>query len=195
MAKKRTRGNGQGSLFKRRGGSVWIASWYDHTGLRQERATGVTDKAAAMRLLQKWTTDATLRRENVIDVRAEAIGKQSQRPIAEQLKEWQAALEAKGISAKRVRMASSRAERMVRECRFESLAGIDPTRVNTQIRSMLDAGAAPRTVNGYLQAFRQFLRWARAEHRVALDPISSVRTVKVVGQTRTRRPLWRSWPR
>jgi integrase/recombinase XerC len=189
MAKKRQRGNGQGTLFKRNGRKTWTASWYDHTGKRQERSTGTTDKAAAERLLKKWTTDATLRRENVIDARAEAIGKQAQRPIKEQLADWKSALEAKGITQKRVGMVYGRADRLVNECRFQSLATIEPARVHSFIRGMQDDDLAPRTINGYLQAFKQFIGWAMAEGRVAVNPIASVGMVRVVGQTRTRRPL------
>jgi hypothetical protein len=77
MAKKRNkRGNGQGSLFERKAGGPWIASWYDHGGKRREKSTKTTDKASAQRLVTKWTTGVALRREGVIDVYAEALAKQ-----------------------------------------------------------------------------------------------------------------------
>ncbi len=53
MAKKRQRGNRQGSLYQRNNRGCWIAAWFDHDGKRRERSTRTTDKAAAERILRK----------------------------------------------------------------------------------------------------------------------------------------------
>src|SRR5262245_58403570 len=98
MARKRQRGNGQGSLMQRDGAGAWIAKWYDHNGHRQERSTRTTDKRAAERILTKWATASTLRREGVIDAGAEALALQARRPISEHLADFKAALLAKGTT-------------------------------------------------------------------------------------------------
>lgn len=170
MAKKRQRGNGRGTLFKRIAGGTWIGAWYDHDGKRQERSTGTTDKAAAERILAKRVTDAALRREKVVDARVENVTKQAHRPIGEHLADWRAALEAKGNSAKRITMVIGRAKRMIADCRFPTLADVEPARVHSTIREMQEKDAAPRTINGYLQALGQFIRWAVAEGRLAANP-------------------------
>ena len=100
----RKRGNGQGTLFRRNDGP-WISRWYDHDGKRQERSTRTTDKTAAERILSKRVTDAALRRDGVIDFRAEAVTRQARRPIGQHLAAWRASLQAKGISPKRVSKA------------------------------------------------------------------------------------------
>ena len=188
MARKR-RGNGQGTLFKRSDRGLWIASWYDHNGKRIEQSTRTTDKAAAERILNKRVADTALRRDMVIDARVEAVSKQAHRAIGEHLTEWRTALEAKGNSTKRIKMVFGRARRVVADCAFATLAEIDAVSVHRIIRRMQDDGAAPRTINGYLQAFKQFVRWAMAEGRLAVNPLASVGMVKVIGQTRNRRPL------
>ncbi len=188
MAKKR-RANGQGTLFKRSDRGPWIAAWFDHDGKRRERSTRTSDKAAAERILAKRCADAALRREGVIDPRAEGVSRQAQRPIEEHLGEWRSALEAKANSPKRVAVACRRALRIITECRFTTLADVDAGRVNSFMQRLRDEDAAPRTINGYLQALRQFLRWAVAESRLGANPLASVGTVRVVGQTRNRRPL------
>ena len=189
MAGKRRRGNGQGTLYRRTDRGPWIAAWYDHNGKRLERSTRTTDKAAAERILTKRVTDVALRRDGVIDARAEAVNSQACRPIGEHLADWRAALEAKGNGAKRIKMAFGRARRMVDDCGFATLGEVEPASVTRTIRRMQDNDAAPRTINGYLQAFKQFVRWAVLEGRLAMNPLASVGMVKVIGQTRNRRPL------
>ena len=188
MAKKR-RGNGQGTLFKRNGRGSWIGSWYDHNHKRREISTHTTDKAAAERILAKRVTDASLRREGVIDPRTESICKQSLRPIGEQLEEWQAARDAKGVTAKQNRLVAGRTCHIVDKCGFTALADIQPTSINRFIRQMQEEGAAPRTINGYIRSLKQFISWAIAEGRLTVNPLASIGMVKVIGQTRTRRPL------
>ena len=188
MARRR-RGNGQGTLYRRNAAGCWIAAWYDHDGKRRERSTRTTDKAAAERILAKRVADTALRRDGVIDAHAEAVNDQARRPVEEHLSDWRAALEAKGIGRKRIKMAFGRTRRMVDNCDFATLADVEPAGVTRAIRQMQDDDAAPRTINGYLQAFGQFVRWAVAEGRLAMNPLASVGMVKVVGQTRNRRPL------
>ena len=189
MARKRTRGNRQGTLYRRNAAGCWIAAWYDHDGKRRERSTHTTDKAAAERILRKRVTDAALRRDGVIDARAEAVSDKARRPIGEHLTDWRAVLVAKGNGVKRVKMAFGRVRRMLDDCGFDTLAVVDPAAVTQAIRRMQDADAAPRTINGYLQAFKQFIRWAVAEGRLAVNPLASVSMVKVIGQRLNRRPL------
>jgi hypothetical protein len=51
MAKKRNRGNGSGSIFKRREDGPYCITWYDATGKRREHNTLTTDKQMAERIL------------------------------------------------------------------------------------------------------------------------------------------------
>src|SRR4051794_28364868 len=104
MAKRRQRSKGQGTLFKRDDRGPWLASWYDHTGKRRERSTRTTDKAAAERILSKLIADAALRREGVVDARADQYGAAERRPVSEHLNAWHAHLTAKGVTAKQVGM-------------------------------------------------------------------------------------------
>ena len=60
-AKKRRRGNGQGTLYKNQGRGCWIASWYDHTGKRRTKSTRITDKRTAERILAKYVADVASR--------------------------------------------------------------------------------------------------------------------------------------
>jgi len=185
----RTRGNGSGTLYRRSPGGPWSGSYYDHDGRRRTRSTGTTDRRTAERILARWVAEAALRREGVVDARAQAIAQESRRPIGEHLADWKQSLTAKGSSAKRVSVATRRAERLVDEAGFGTLADVDAAGVRRFVQTLRDDEAAARTINGYLQAFGQFLRWAVAERRLAADPIPGDGEGDRPGQTRERRPL------
>lgn len=185
----RIRSRGEGTLFQRHGRGPWIAAWHDHNGKRHQKSTGTTDKAAARRILAKAASDAALRKSGVIDARAEAVAVQSRRPIEQQVSDWEASLDAKGNSIKRARTATSRVRKVIDRCGIECLADFEASKVQKWIMGRREAGNAPRTINGYLQALKQFTKWAVGERRLAHEPLAGVHPVKVVGQTFTRRPL------
>ncbi|NOT01730.1 MAG: hypothetical protein HOP29_14000, partial [Phycisphaerales bacterium] len=89
---KRQRPHGTGSLFKRDGRGVWIATWYTHDGKRRALSTRTTDRAAAERILSKRIADAALRRDGVIDAGGDRHAAAQRRPLAEHVAEWEAAL-------------------------------------------------------------------------------------------------------
>jgi len=185
----RTRGNGQGTLYQRTPGGPWRGSFYDHDGSRPDRSTGTTDRRTAERILARWVAEAALRREGVVDATAETIAAESRRPIGEHLSDWRAALRAKGSSKRRVGDAYRRANRVCDDQSIGTLADVTAARLRRFVQAMQDDDAAARTINGYMQAFRQFIRWAVGERRLASDPTAGVSSVKVIGQTRERRPL------
>ena len=88
MARKRKRGNGSGTLFKRKGRGPWIAAWYDHTGRRCERSTRTTDRAAAERILAKRVTDVALRRDGVVDARSDQLADAERRPMSDHVAQY-----------------------------------------------------------------------------------------------------------
>lgn len=147
MAKKR--GNLQGSLYKRNGRGAWIAAWHDHDGNRLVHPTRTTDRDAALRILAKRVADSALRREGVIDARVETVVRQSRRPIAEHLTDWETTLEAKRNSPRRVKLALQRVRRVIKECGFTTLAEVEPAKVSGFSRTLQEGGTAPRTVNAY----------------------------------------------
>jgi len=76
----RQRSKGTGTLIRRGGRGPWIARWFDHDGRRKERSTGATDRAAAERILAKRVADAALRRDGVVDARADGYAEADRRP-------------------------------------------------------------------------------------------------------------------
>ena len=80
--RKRGRGNGQGSIFKRQERGPYYVTWYDHNGQRRTHCTKTTDRGAAQRILADKVAAVALRRDGVIDARQESIVIESGKSIA-----------------------------------------------------------------------------------------------------------------
>ncbi len=183
------RSKGSGCLFRRTEEGPWILAYYNYLGRRIERSTRTTDRRTAERILAKQVADDALRRDGVLDPRAEAIALQGRRSIVDQLNEWKESLKAKGVSEHRIYVAFSRAQHVIKNSSAKALQDLDPVRVTSYIRQLQNRGFAARTINGYIQAAKQFVHWAVVQGRLTYNPLAGVQMVKVVGQTRNRRPL------
>ena len=186
--RKAKAGNGSGGLSRDHRG-VWIARWTAANGRRRKRSTQTTDKAAAQRILSKWLADEALKRSGVVDSRAEALAQQSRRPIAEHVNDWEAALRAKGTSEAQVTQQSNRASAIAADIKAHTLADIEAAAVRGWIGRQQQAGVAVRTINAYLQALGQLLRWARGDARIAYNPLDGLAKVRFTDAKRTRRAL------
>ena len=173
MAKRR-RGNGQGTLIKRGGSGAWLARWYDHEGKRRERSTRTTDKAAAQRMLSKWTTDSMLRREGVIDPHLDAVPGQAQRSIDDHLPDYEAKLNAGGRNPQYVATTVGYIRAFAKALGWTKAADITADGVNTYAKTMKERKSASRTIHAYITAIKGFTRWLVAHHKLPRDPLTSV---------------------
>lgn len=160
MAKRSN--NGAGTLYKRGGKGAWIAAWFDHDMKRRTRSTRTTDRAAAARILAKLVADAALRREGVIDARAEAVAVQQRRPVVEHLADWRAHLTAKGNVAAHVSNMHRMAVRLLDMAGAATLADVTATAIGEAVATLKRGGAALRTCNAHIRAVKGFTRAGRA---------------------------------
>ena len=103
MTKKRNRGNGSGSIFKRRDDGPYCITWYDANGKRREHNTLTTDKQTAERILAKKLDDVALRRDGLIDQRQESLITEAARSIEKHLADFKAMMTARQRSEDHVR--------------------------------------------------------------------------------------------
>ena len=194
MASNRQRGNGQGSLYQRDGRGAWVAKWYDHNGRRQERSTKTTDKRAALRFLSKWATEANMRRDGVVDARAEALTEHGRRPLADHLADFKAALLAGGTTAKHAELVFQRASKALNGADCSRWAETSGSRVADYLRALRSdreikneagelirtkAGISAQTFNFYLGAVKQFGRWMVKDRRAADNPFAYLSPLNV----------------
>ena len=173
-AKARSRGNGQGTLFKRTAGGPWIASWYDHAGKRRTKTTGTTDKKAAERILGKYVSDEALRREGVVDPKLDALNRESRRPVEKHLTDYEAKLKAANRDAQHIRSTLGYIRRMAATAGWETAADIDADGASRHAQELRENGASARTVQAHLTAAKGFTRWLAAHQKLPADPLASV---------------------
>ena len=138
MAGRRRRGNGQGTLYRRTERGPWIAAWYDHNSKRIERSTRTTDKAAAERILRKRVTDTALRRDGVIDARADCYTEAECRPLSEHLADFRASLTHKAATPKTVKLVCSRLARVLQLCGASRISDLTASTVQAAIGAIRD---------------------------------------------------------
>ena len=190
MARKRQRSRGTGTLFKRNERGPWIARWFDHDGKRKERSTGTTDRAAAERILAKRIADAALRRDGVVDARADRYAGAERFPLSEHIVDWEAALAAKGITRKQIALLLTRVEALLGTVKAERLSDLSASAIRTAIGALHTGGKSLQTCHHYLRAIKQFTRWLKRDGRIRDDVLAHLSGYNASTDRRhERRPL------
>ncbi len=172
MKRRKQRGRGAGTLYKRKPSGPWIARWFDHTGRRRERSTQTTDRTAAERILAKHLANVALRRDGVIDARADRHSQNNAIPLASHLEDWRASLTAKGVTPKQVTLVSRRARAVVKRTGAERLPELTASAVQAGIGALRDDGRSLQTCQHYLRAIKQFTRWLKRDGRICDDALA-----------------------
>jgi len=172
------------SIYKRGGkrnrDRCWCITYYERPGVRRT-VRGCRDRAATEALARKLEADAMLRREGVIDPKADAYAAAEAKPLDDHLAELAAALEAKGVTAKQAETVKARVTHILGLCKAGHISQISPSAVQQAIGAIRENGASPRsrkkgaslqTCNHYLRAIKQFTRWLWRDGRACEDPLA-----------------------
>ncbi len=141
--------------------------------------------------LQSWIAELprdtadSLVRIGVIDARRAATGKN----LHEHLAEFRDALRAKGVTQKHITLLSTRITRLLDECGFRSWSDLHSSAVMAKLNDMAaesvdedgreTPGISAQTFNFYLQAIKQFCRWAVKDRRIAESPVAHLQGLNV----------------
>ena len=68
------------TIYKMKDRPNYMVAWYDGTGRRRVRSSGTTDRKSAERLAAKLEADSMLRREGIVDPRADGFAEAARRP-------------------------------------------------------------------------------------------------------------------
>jgi integrase len=196
MSRKRNRGNGEGSIFKRQDGGPWYIRWFDHTGKRREHCTRTTDKATAQRILADKLADVALRRNGLIDDRQECLVSESGKPITEHLDAFQAMMVARQRTEKHVRTTITFCKEICAAAGFQAPNEITADGLNKITGAMKAEGKAARTIQGRIVAMKAFTRWLTDFGKLAHDPLRSTKSPSVKKDRRRRRRMLTpaKWP-
>jgi len=196
MSKKRNRGNGSGSVFKRRDDGPYVLSWYDQNGTRREHNTLQFDKQTAERILADKLSEVALRRDGIIDAKLESISIQSKRSITEHLDDFKAMLTALQRSESHVTRTKVFITEVCTKAGFVSASDISADGLNKVVAEMQAEDKAARTIQGRVVAMKAFTKWLTDHDKLAHDPLRSVKrpSTKTDRRRRRRMLLPTEWP-
>ncbi len=187
---KRTRGNGQGTLMRRTERGPWIARWYDHEGKRRERSTRTTDKMAAQRMLTKWTTDATLRREGVIDARKDKYATEGRKLLTDHVSDYIMHCRRAGQDTRHVDQKKTHLYRLMDTTGATRLTDLTADALERHMAVLLNDGLSARTANFARQIAVAFSTWCVRTGRSESNPLKVVPKQDETKDRRlVRRPL------
>jgi len=172
-------GETMATIYKRggkgkRGGRYYIA-YFDHAGVRQVRSARTADKATAERIAAKLEADSALRRDGVIDPQLDSICQQSRRAIDSHLEDYEAKMVAENRNARHIHSTINYIRTVAESERFLAACDITADGVVRYAGKLRRRGRSTRTVHACLTAIKGFCRWLVANHKLARDPLVSVK--------------------
>ncbi|MGO9600989.1 MAG: tyrosine-type recombinase/integrase [Isosphaeraceae bacterium] len=190
------------SVFKPSGSRKYVIMWRDENGKRRKKS-GATDKQVTERIARNIENRVALRREGVVDPKAEAYRDHEARPLAEHLAAYAALLADKGRTKEHIALTISRARRVVALFRGAPLADIQPAnssadelaraaarladwiaparlsdltgeRVQAALATLREGGRSLATCNHHATAVCGFAKWCHKTHRLREHPLRGV---------------------
>ena len=198
---------------KRREAAKWYVEFRDHFE-RIRRLPAFTDKKQSGELgrkveklvvcrsnreapdaeLSRWIESLPARVNkklvewDVIDARRAAAS----RPLVEHADDFEAALAAKGGTAKHTRQVANRVRKACKDCRFRHWSDVAAGPLQKYLAEQRDGEQqmSIQTSNFYLAAMKQFSKWMVAAGRAGQSPLESLQAMNVKTDRRhDRRPL------
>jgi integrase len=196
MSRKRNRGNGEGSIFKRNDGGPWYLSWYDHAGKRRELCSKTTDKGTAQRILADKLADVALRREGIIDPRQEGLVIEANKPIECHLTDFEAMMRARQRSTRHIADTLFLIRQVCAGAGVEKPSDITADGLNRIVADIKASGKSARTAQSRIIAMKALTKWLADHGKLAHDPLRSVKRPNVKNDRRRRRRMLlpTEWP-
>jgi hypothetical protein len=171
----------------RKKSTSWYVDYKTADGARK-RVKGFKDKAATAQLAAELERKAELARTGIIDRYAE----DRKKPLKQHLEDFYQSLLAKGNTVAHARQTSSRAEQVIRQCKFVMCTDISASKVQRCLADLRneESGLSAGTSNAYLQAIKQFCRWMVQDGRASESPLAHLRRMNAkVDRRHDRRAL------
>jgi integrase len=177
------------SIYKDKKTGKYKIAYYPVPHIRKV-VIGCQDYKACEALARKLEADAMLRREGVIDARAEKFSHSEQLPLAKHLTAFEAALRGKGSTEKHIKGTLSYIRAMVAACDFAKPMDLDAAKVGAYVSERKQQGAGARAINAKLTALKSFSRWLFRTERMRSDPMMQVAKLNAnMDRRHQRRPL------
>ena len=187
------------TIYRPAGRKKYIIEYLDENGDRR-RKTGATDKTVTERIARDLENKVLLRREGLIDPKAESFKSHDSMPLSDHLADWHANLIARGYTAKHADQSTDRVRRLIavmfgarpddvdgktmtrsqqEQARIEiarlvgkaRLTDMAADRVQATLATLRDSGRSLQTCNHYRACVRAFTHWAWKQGRLRSDPL------------------------
>ncbi len=168
----------------------WIASWYDHSGKRQEHSTRTTDRQAAERILNKFIADAALRRDLVIDPRDDRFALEGRTDLSEHISAYLAHCTRVGLDTEHLASKENHLRRLREVSRISKLHELTADALERYLTEVKAAGRSARSINFARQLAVAFCGWCVKTGRLETNPLRVVpKQDESRDRRRVRRPL------
>ena len=168
------------SVFKRKKkGNCYIIAWFDQAGRRREKSSRTTDRKTADRIAAKLESEVALRRDGVVDAKADRYATAARRPLAEHLADYRDALLAKGDVPKHVRQTIALIERVLLLSSADYLSDLTPSSMQAAVAEVRRQGRSLATCNHSLRAVKAFSRWLWRDGRIREDILAHLQGYNV----------------
>jgi len=171
------------SLWRRKKDGPYYITYTLRPGKRKT-VCGCKDRKATEALARKLEGDAMLRREGIINSRAEKLAHAEALPLEDHLKAFESALLGKGATRKHISTALYYIREVNKACGFEKPSDFDPAEVSVYVVHLKRNGVtigrqkpripSARSINARLTAIKSFTRWLFRNERMRTDPMMQV---------------------
>jgi len=164
-----------GSLKIRVECANWMARYRDADGLIVERSTGCRDKQAAAAVLSQWQRRVELVKAGVVSKSEDRIADYAATPLADHLADYRDCLQAKGTTERHRQEVEQMASRVFSDCGMKTLSDVEAAPIERWLNARQSEGMGARNRNGFLQAVKQFCKWAFESSRMATMPLARLK--------------------
>jgi integrase len=177
------------SVFKTAGNSKYTIFYTDENGRRRKKA-GTTDKAVSERIAHDLENKAALRKQGLIDPKAESFRDHEARPLVEHLNAFQRALASKGGSKRYPEVTCSRTRKFLELAKVRRISDLSLSKAQAAVQSLRDEGLSIETINHHIRAVKGFSRWLWRDGRAREHHLAHLSTSNPeAGRRRIRRAL------
>lgn len=160
------------TVYQAKGRRNWMIAWFDGHHVRRVRSSGTTDKKAADALAAKLESSAMLRREGVIDPRADGFAEGARTLLAQHVESFTKHLLDRGNTAKHAHDRGQQLKALLEAMKVKTATELTPARIHGAIAVIRNQrGSSLRTLNKILIAVKSLSRWLVREGRMASDPL------------------------
>ena len=177
----------------------WYVRYRDSAGKDRRESTGCRDRQAAEKVLADILASVEKIKAGVMSRQEMATSAQLETPIGKHIKNYLSQLAVKTIrgrrvSPKHVEYVRQRLERVIKDCRFQTLKDLDRKVVQRWMARLAKrpGGSQPlsaRTVNLYRASIMAFCNFCLEEGILLANPLAGLPKMQETEPTRKRRPL------